>query len=243
VWFTIIHGKTKTWFYRLLICPLLKAPEILRYEKYDAKADLWSVGAIAYEMVFGSPPYRAENHVHLLRAIESANESALPFPDSIRIKKLAYSSNFASAARKPSTMSLKIESSDLFRKFLLLLLKKNPSERISFEDFFEHSIVKESIETTGAIQTNSSFKETFADVSFNQPVRASSIDSVIESVLRASEDENNTCSIMELFENIDRKPAVFETLVEKYFSYLLLVVYHSSEISRTVSGHGGCNSA
>ncbi len=26
--------------------PLYMAPEILRYEKYDAKADLWSVGAV-----------------------------------------------------------------------------------------------------------------------------------------------------------------------------------------------------
>lgn len=40
--------------------PLYMAPEILRYEKYNAKADLWSVGAVLYEMVVGKPPFKAE---------------------------------------------------------------------------------------------------------------------------------------------------------------------------------------
>jgi len=31
--------------------PLYMAPEILMSQRYDAKADLWSVGAILYEMV------------------------------------------------------------------------------------------------------------------------------------------------------------------------------------------------
>lgn len=33
--------------------PLFMAPEILRYQKYDEKADLWSVGTILFEMVTG----------------------------------------------------------------------------------------------------------------------------------------------------------------------------------------------
>lgn len=31
--------------------PLYMAPEILHFHKYDAKADLWSIGAILYELV------------------------------------------------------------------------------------------------------------------------------------------------------------------------------------------------
>lgn len=31
--------------------PLYMAPEVLLSQKYDAKADLWSVGTIMYEMV------------------------------------------------------------------------------------------------------------------------------------------------------------------------------------------------
>ena len=36
--------------------PLYMAPEILQFHKYDAKADLWSVGTILYELVVGAAP-------------------------------------------------------------------------------------------------------------------------------------------------------------------------------------------
>lgn len=35
--------------------PLYMAPEILQFQKYDAKADLWSVGTILFELVVGEP--------------------------------------------------------------------------------------------------------------------------------------------------------------------------------------------
>jgi serine/threonine protein kinase len=47
--------------------PLYMAPEILEGRRYDAKADLWSVGAILFEMVVGRPPFGGANHVELLR--------------------------------------------------------------------------------------------------------------------------------------------------------------------------------
>lgn len=51
--------------------PLYMAPEILRFHKYDAKADLWSVGTIAFELVTGKPPFSGGNHIQLLRNIDS----------------------------------------------------------------------------------------------------------------------------------------------------------------------------
>ena len=57
--------------------PLYMAPEILRFQKYDAKADLWSVGAILFEMVSARPPYTGANHVQLLKNIE-AKEPRMP---------------------------------------------------------------------------------------------------------------------------------------------------------------------
>lgn len=36
--------------------PLYMAPEILQFHKYDAKADLWSVGTILFELVVGEYP-------------------------------------------------------------------------------------------------------------------------------------------------------------------------------------------
>ena len=58
--------------------PLYMAPEILRFQKYDAKADLWSVGAILFEMLVGKPPFSGANHVQLLKNIDSKEPPALP---------------------------------------------------------------------------------------------------------------------------------------------------------------------
>jgi serine/threonine-protein kinase ULK/ATG1 len=99
--------------------PLYMAPEILRYEKYDAKADLWSVGTVLFEMMTGRPPFRASNHVELLRKIEQGDD-LIKFP-------------------KESVVSTGMKA--LIRG----LLKRNPVERMSFENFFGHDVVKEPI--------------------------------------------------------------------------------------------------
>lgn len=95
--------------------PLYMAPEILRYEKYNAKADLWSVGAVLYEMTVGKPPFKAGNHIELLKNIEKAKD---------KIK-------FPSAAKVPESLKQLIRS----------LLKYNPTERISFNEFFNDSLI------------------------------------------------------------------------------------------------------
>jgi serine/threonine-protein kinase ULK/ATG1 len=99
--------------------PLYMAPEILRYEKYDAKADLWSVGTVLFEMMTGRPPFRATNHVELLRKIEQAE-------DHIRFPKDAIISP---------------EMKDIIKA----LLKRTPVERLPFADFFKHPVVVDAI--------------------------------------------------------------------------------------------------
>ncbi|RUO96980.1 kinase-like domain-containing protein, partial [Jimgerdemannia flammicorona] len=116
--------------------PLYMAPEILRYERYDAKADLWSVGAVLYEMVTGRPPFRALNHVELLRKIEKSNNK-IKFPGDPP-SPLAYDSFDGHASPPPSTASpVSEDMKDVIRH----LLKRNPVERISFEEFFLHRAV------------------------------------------------------------------------------------------------------
>ncbi len=39
------------------------APEIMQGRRYDAKADLWSVGMILYECVVGKTPFRGRSQV------------------------------------------------------------------------------------------------------------------------------------------------------------------------------------
>ena len=39
--------------------PLNMAPEVLKGFEYDNKVDIWSIGTVFYEMIFGRPPFSA----------------------------------------------------------------------------------------------------------------------------------------------------------------------------------------
>ena len=104
--------------------PLYMAPEILSYQKYDSKADLWSVGAVLYEMTVGKPPFRAQNHIELLKKID--NSKGVKFPD--EDPQLIARAQAKGEETKPVPSDIKM----LIRS----LLKRIPAERSSFEEFF-----------------------------------------------------------------------------------------------------------
>ncbi|XP_060183751.1 serine/threonine-protein kinase ATG1t-like isoform X3 [Lycium barbarum] len=45
--------------------PFYMAPEILQFKKYDDKVDMWSLGAILFELLNGYPPFRGRTSVQL----------------------------------------------------------------------------------------------------------------------------------------------------------------------------------
>nr|CCA14362.1 protein kinase putative [Albugo laibachii Nc14] len=99
--------------------PLYMAPELLEYKSYDAKADLWSVGIILYEMLANDHPFllvencHATNHLALRRNIHRY----FRHNDHVRL---------------PAELSVSAECAELIAG----LLRVNPQERFSFEDFF-----------------------------------------------------------------------------------------------------------
>ncbi|KAB2630603.1 serine/threonine-protein kinase ATG1-like [Pyrus ussuriensis x Pyrus communis] len=97
--------------------PLYMAPEIMQLQKYDAKADLWSVGAILFQLVTGRTPFTGNNQIQLLQNILKATE--LQFPSD--------SNNLSS------------ECKELCQK----LLRRNPVERLTFEEFFDHPFLSQ----------------------------------------------------------------------------------------------------
>ena len=99
--------------------PLYMAPEILRYEKYDAKADLWSVGTVLFEMMSARPPFRANNHVELLRKIEERKDH-IRFPEGLI-------------------------SSRAMKNLIRALLKRKPTERMSYDSFFSDPVIRDEI--------------------------------------------------------------------------------------------------
>ena len=187
----------------------------MRYEKYDARADLWSVGAIAYEMVFGSPPFRADNHVHLLRVIEAADDSDLKFPSILTFKQQMRRSPSAPSKfskDKHAVITVKIETSDIFRDLLANLLKKDPTRRISFGSFFSHPFICAAFSKVSP-GNNLKIPATPPTIPFSSASSPSesrrNSQSTIDEVFKLDDETN---SLTEAFEGLDHKPPVSNIL-------------------------------
>lgn len=96
--------------------PLYMAPEILLKKKYNNSSDLWSVGVILYEMLYGSVPFESRNLVDLIHKIKKVDVT-LPL-DKRKISK------------------------DV-QELLLSLLQKDPKKRCEWNHFFTHTWFKQ----------------------------------------------------------------------------------------------------
>ncbi|CAN1169490.1 Serine/threonine-protein kinase ATG1t [Linum perenne] len=52
--------------------PLYMAPEVLQFHRYSSKVDMWSIGAILFELLNGHPPFHGRTNVQLLQNIKSS---------------------------------------------------------------------------------------------------------------------------------------------------------------------------
>jgi len=105
--------KAKT----ILGTPYWMAPEVVKDDKYDSKADIWSLGITAIEMAAGKPPYHNEPGMNVL----------LKLPE-----------------RDPPTLPADVEDdfSDDFKDFIASCLVKNYNQRPSAAQLLQHQWVK-----------------------------------------------------------------------------------------------------
>ncbi|XP_046912823.2 serine/threonine-protein kinase ULK3-like [Dermatophagoides farinae] len=94
--------------------PLYMAPEIFKKHEYDARVDLWSIGIILYECLFGRTPLHGMTTAEITHAYQR-NQVHIEFPKN-RLSQLCY---------------------DLLGG----LLKIDPKMRISFSNFFTHPFI------------------------------------------------------------------------------------------------------
>ncbi|KAJ8704775.1 hypothetical protein PYW08_012095 [Mythimna loreyi] len=90
--------------------PLYMAPEMI-FGQYDARVDLWSVGVIMYECLFGRAPYSSSTFKELVDKIQRQAPIEIPANSSI---------------------------SPGCRDLLVRLLQHDPNNRISYDDFFNN---------------------------------------------------------------------------------------------------------
>lgn len=94
--------------------PLYMAPEVIMSQHYDKKADLWSIGTIAYQCLTGKAPFTADSPQALKQFYEKHLNLVPDIPNS---------------------------TSQQLRDLLLKMLKRNPTDRINFEDFSTHEFL------------------------------------------------------------------------------------------------------
>lgn len=114
------HLQTNTMAATLCGSPMYMAPEVIMSQNYDAKADLWSIGTIVYQCLTGKAPFYASTPQEL-RLLYESNRTLLP--------------------------SIPKETSSHLRHLLLGLLQRNPKDRMTFDEFFQHPFLKMDLST------------------------------------------------------------------------------------------------
>lgn len=120
------HLQANTMAATLCGSPMYMAPEVIMSQNYDAKADLWSIGTIAYQCLTGKAPFHASTPQEL-RLFYETNRTLLP--------------------------SIPKETSSCLRHLLLGLLQRNHKERMSFDEFFHHPFLEMSCPQSSSTKT------------------------------------------------------------------------------------------
>lgn len=87
------------------------APEILLKHCYSPSADLWSIGVILYECIFGRAPYSSKTLDELLQKIKVKQKITIS-----------------------PTAAISLDCRDIMTR----LLVHEPEQRITFQQFFDH---------------------------------------------------------------------------------------------------------
>ncbi|MCL4143485.1 UNVERIFIED_CONTAM: hypothetical protein GTU68_031183, partial [Idotea baltica] len=136
--------------------PLYMAPEIVLKNEYDARADIWSVGVILYECLFGKAPYSSSSFEELMNKIKL--DKPIEIPSNAKI------------------------SPDC-RDFLCRCLERDLSKRLDFNSFFQHpfvdlkhapspnSINKASIHLAKAVEEDKNKNYNQAYKSYNEAIK------------------------------------------------------------------------
>lgn len=98
--------------------PLYMSPQILRGDSYSSKTDVWSLGIIWFQMLYGQTPWKGKSAFTLLKEIEG---KSLSFPENPTI-------------------------SEEIKGILTKMLQLEEQERISWEELFEMKLLEEEIE-------------------------------------------------------------------------------------------------
>lgn len=126
--------------------PFWMAPEVIKQDAYDSKADIWSLGITAYELAKGEPPY---SDLHPMRVLLQIPKNPPP----------QLQGNFS----RP------------FKEFIEMCLQKDPANRPTAKELLRHPfITRKSKRTTYLIEPIERYREWKAKGGAGQPTDSDS---------------------------------------------------------------------
>lgn len=116
--------------------PFWMAPEVIKQEDYDFKADIWSLGITAIELAKGRPPLSEFHPMKVLFLIPENDP-----PNLTDVEDELNHSHIAPNSRRNGGHS-QIKFSKDFKDFVSLCLRKNPKDRYSAKNLLKHKFIQ-----------------------------------------------------------------------------------------------------
>ncbi len=201
--------------------PLYMAPEIMGHKKYNKQTDLWSIGMILYEMLFGFHPYHSCKSISDLKNIINTKEIEIP-PLNTPNKKI----------------------SEECIKLLKKLLQKDVSDRISWDDFLNYpwltmqelstdSLINDSMIGSPTITSNSGTPVNSPDKKVSNDSSINIIHDYYDSMSSTKLDKTNDIeSIIEDFDKMGDNLMQFEIELDQKNISVKKVIENSSVLNK-----------
>lgn len=77
----VAEGGVNTQFVQTYKCtPIYASPQMLKSEAYSSKTDIWSLGVLLFEMIYGKYPFHAKDMTELLNQHLKVKDQGIEFP-------------------------------------------------------------------------------------------------------------------------------------------------------------------
>ena len=167
-------------------------PEILNGSTYSTKSDVWSMGVIFYQMLYGKTPHKASS---LEELISKVNKKIIRFPQKLNTEGL--------------------------QELLEAMLKYSPEERMSWKEIFSLEMFKVKEKDSNDINKSMSLAQKSAKDKLEMSTKMNAIyfedKKVIQQIEMTNQNDEKEISVVQSRDaNESKEQDIFKSIAQKY---------------------------